>query len=87
MHDRARRPGPISDGLPPLQIPVESDFSTPLAYMWSRTDLNRYRWTGLLRPDQALARANLMLLRPYEPGKIPVVMVHGLISSPWPGSP
>ncbi|AGA26584.1 esterase/lipase family protein [Singulisphaera acidiphila] len=67
---------------PPLLIPVESDFSTPLAYMWSRTDLNRYRWTGLLRPDQAIGRANLMLLRPYEPGKIPVVMVHGLISSP-----
>ena len=50
--------------------------------MWSRTDLNRYRWNGLFRPGEALGRANLMLLRPYEPGKIPVVMVHGLISSP-----
>ncbi len=67
---------------PPLQIPVEADLTTPLAYMWSRTDLNRYRWTGLLRPGDALGRANLMLLRPYERGKIPVVMVHGLISSP-----
>jgi hypothetical protein len=56
--------------------------STPLGYMWSKTDLNRYRWTGLLRPGEAIDRANLMLLRPYEPGKIPVVMVHGLISSP-----
>lgn len=63
-------------------MPVESDFSTPLAYMWSRTDLNRYRWTGLFRPGEALGRANLMLLRPFEPNKIPVVMVHGLISSP-----
>ena len=50
--------------------------------MWSRTDLERYRWSGLLRPEQALQRANLMMIRPYEPGKIPVVMVHGLISSP-----
>jgi pimeloyl-ACP methyl ester carboxylesterase len=64
------------------QIGVEADFSTPLAYMWSRTDLDRYRWTGLFRPGSELGRANLMLLRPYEPGKIPVVMVHGLISSP-----
>jgi pimeloyl-ACP methyl ester carboxylesterase len=63
-------------------ISVEADLSTPLAYMWSRTDLDRYRWTGLFRPGEALGRANLMLLRPYEPGKIPVVMVHGLISSP-----
>ncbi len=63
-------------------IAVEADLSTPLAYMWSRTDLNRYRWTGLLRPGEAIGRANLMLLRPYEPEKIPVVMVHGLISNP-----
>ncbi len=66
----------------PAVMPVEADLTTPLAYMWSRTDLNRYRWTGLLRPGDALERANLMLLRPYEPGKIPVVMVHGLVSSP-----
>ena len=69
-------------GTPPAELPVEADFSTPLAYMWSRTDLNRYRWNGLFRPGAAMGRANLMLLRPYEPGKIPVVMVHGLISSP-----
>ena len=50
--------------------------------MWSRTDLDRYRWTGLLRPEHALERANLLLIRPYEPDKIPVVMVHGLISTP-----
>ena len=63
-------------------MPVEADLTTPLAYMWSRTDLDRYRWKGLLRPGDANDRAGLMLLQPYEPGKIPVVMVHGLISSP-----
>jgi len=61
---------------------VESDLSKPLAYMWSRTDLERFRWKGLLRPEQGLEQTNLLLIRPYEPGKIPVVMVHGLISSP-----
>ena len=64
------------------QLALEIDLTTPLAYMWSRTDLDRYRWTGLLRPEKALERANLLLIRPYEPGKIPVVMVHGLISTP-----
>ena len=63
-------------------IPTESDLTTPLAYMWSRSDLSRYRWTGLLRPGPASGRAGLLLIRPYEPGKIPVVMVHGLASSP-----
>lgn len=61
---------------------VESDLSKPLAYMWSKTDLDHFRWKGLLRPEQGMERTNLLLIRPYEPGKIPVVMVHGLISSP-----
>jgi pimeloyl-ACP methyl ester carboxylesterase len=65
-----------------IKMPIESDLTTPLAYMWSRSDLNRYRWTGLLRPGNAAGRAGLLLIRPYEPGKIPVVMVHGLASSP-----
>ncbi|MFO0890144.1 MAG: hypothetical protein U0790_13520 [Isosphaeraceae bacterium] len=63
-------------------IALETDLTTPLAYMWSRTDLDRFRWSGLLRPEANLARANLLMIRPYEPNKIPVVMVHGLISSP-----
>ena len=67
-------------GQPPM--PTESDLTTPLAYMWSRSDLSRFRWTGLLRPGPNAGRAGLMLIRPYEPGKIPVVMVHGLASSP-----
>lgn len=69
-------------GDPSNQVALETDLTTPLAYMWSRTDLDRYRWTGLMRPGQALERANLLMIRPYEPGKIPIVMVHGLISSP-----
>jgi pimeloyl-ACP methyl ester carboxylesterase len=67
-------------GITPM--PIESDLTTPLAYMWSRSDLNRFRWTGLLRPGTAAERAGLLLIRPYEPDKIPVVMVHGLASSP-----
>src|SRR5262249_31548842 len=63
-------------------LPMEIDLTTPLAYMWSHTDLDRYRWAGLMRPEKNLERANLLLIRPYEPKKIPVVMVHGLISSP-----
>jgi pimeloyl-ACP methyl ester carboxylesterase len=69
-------------GQPLNLIALETDLTTPLAYMWSQTDLERYRWIGLRHPGEALERANLLMIRPYEPGKIPVVMVHGLISSP-----
>ncbi len=63
-------------------IPIEADITTPLAYMWSRTDLNQYRWSGLLRPGVAAERSGLLYVRPFEPDKIPVVMVHGLLSTP-----
>jgi pimeloyl-ACP methyl ester carboxylesterase len=63
-------------------LPLEADLTTPLAYMWSRTDLAKVRWTGLLRPGEVADRSGLSLIRPYDPDKIPVVMVHGLASSP-----
>ena len=44
-------------GLPPYQLPIEADVSTPLAFMWSKTDLNRYRWNGLFRPGAAIRKA------------------------------
>src|SRR6185437_1663292 len=45
-------------------------------------NLNAIATEGLLRPDKAQAEAGLYMLQPYEPGKIPVLMVHGLWSSP-----
>ena len=63
-------------------IAIEADITTPLAYMWSRTDLNQYRWSGLFRPGVESKRSGLIAIRPYEAHKIPVVMVHGLLSSP-----
>lgn len=62
--------------------PLETDLSTPLAYFLNNPQLNELATDGLLRPDKAAAIAGLYMLQPYEPGKIPVIMVHGLWSSP-----
>ncbi|HEX4131841.1 MAG TPA: alpha/beta fold hydrolase [Pirellulales bacterium] len=65
------------------RVPLESDLSTPLAYFLNlnnkQLDISTY---GLLRPDREQAVTGLYMLEPYRPGKIPVVMVHGLWSSP-----
>ena len=66
-------------------MPTESDLTTPLAYMWSRSDLipdALDRVASRPGPSTSAVASGLMLIRPYEPGKIPVVMVHGLASSP-----
>ncbi|WP_131282509.1 alpha/beta fold hydrolase [Blastopirellula marina] len=64
--------------------PLEADISTPLAYyldqpQFRETDLATW---GLLLPGHTEAVQGLYMLEPYDPQKIPVVMVHGLWSSP-----
>jgi len=43
-------------------------------------------WIGLLnmvRGERMVGTAGLLLLQPYDPEKIPVIFVHGLLSSPY----
>ncbi len=63
-------------------VPLESDLSTPLAYFLNDPNIQKLDTFGLLHPDQAKKIAGLYMVQPYQPGKIPVLMVHGLWSSP-----
>lgn len=64
------------------RVPLESDTSTALAYYLSNPELklDEIATAGLLHVDEV--QAGLYMLQPYQPGKIPVVMIHGLWSSP-----
>jgi len=66
------------------RVPLETDLSTPLAHFLSQPALDEdtVSTLGLLHPDKAQQLAGLYMLEPYQPDKIPVVMVHGLWSSP-----
>jgi pimeloyl-ACP methyl ester carboxylesterase len=73
-----------------VRVPLESDLTTPMAYFLNDPNLNRLATVGLLSPEKLLDfRPNsqerimgLYMVQPYEPGKIPVLLVHGLWSSP-----
>jgi hypothetical protein len=67
-------------------VPLETDLTTPLAYYLSHTDLD-VGLTGFLRVDQLKSRTGIYMFEPYQPGKIPVLMVHGLLSSPLTWTP
>jgi pimeloyl-ACP methyl ester carboxylesterase len=67
-------------------VPLETDLTTPLAYFLGHTDLN-VGLTGFLRADKVEKRAGVYMFEPYQPGKIPVLMVHGLLSSPLTWTP
>ena len=66
------------------QVPLETDLTTPLAYFLNNieyTDLGAAT-RGLFRPGQSAAHTGLQMLEPYQPEKIPVVLVHGIWSTP-----
>ena len=62
-------------------VPLCTDLTTPLAYMM---EINSPPGglQGMLWPEEWKQRQGLHMLQPYEKDKIPVVLVHGLMSSP-----
>jgi hypothetical protein len=65
-------------------VTLAGDRTTPLALQVADGNLPNLEFTGLF--DSEFRRkgieAGLYMLRAYEPGKIPVILVHGLFSSP-----
>lgn len=67
-----------------VNVPLETDLSTPLAYNLSQPALDdsKLSTVGLLTPEKVQKVSGLYMLEPYRDDRIPVVMVHGLWSSP-----
>ena len=63
-------------------LPLAYDMTVPLARQFHIANLNLLGALGVLFPSEYDGRTGVFLLDPYEPGKIPVVFVHGLMSSP-----
>lgn len=62
------------------ELPLAGDLSAPLA--WFGNGADRDYLTGFLRPGRNEQEIKLIMLEPYQRGKIPVVLVHGLLSDP-----
>jgi pimeloyl-ACP methyl ester carboxylesterase len=63
-------------------VPLAYDLTVPLARQLHVTNLNLIGALGVLDPSAYNNRTGIYMLDPYVPGKIPVVFVHGLMSSP-----
>ncbi len=89
-----RSPELILDFYDPLQVnqiqlashwvPLETDLTTPLAFFLDSPEFRERNLAteGLLNPNDSQSRRGLYMIEPYDPTRIPVVMVHGLWSSP-----
>jgi pimeloyl-ACP methyl ester carboxylesterase len=63
-------------------VPLETDLTTPLAYGLSHSEAYLLQYEGFLSADKLQHKMGIYMLEPYQPGKIPVLLVHGLLSSP-----
>ena len=61
---------------------LASDPTTPLVYHVTQMDFDKHTYVGFLDPNAAQHKTGLFLEHPYERGKIPVILIHGLWSSP-----
>lgn len=84
------RPNAVLDFYNPLELgqvclagadlPLAHDLSAPLVK--TLEEAPRSYFAGFLEPGRETTMARLTCLSPYQPGKIPVVLIHGLFSDP-----
>jgi len=63
--------------------PLQADFSAPISYFRPPNNLLLFDLMGMLRGVNMMEKTGLYFLEPYDPSRIPVVFVHGLMSSPY----
>jgi len=63
--------------------PLEANFSAPISYYQPPANLLFVGLMGALRAAHYEKKTGLYFLQPYDPDRIPLVFVHGLISTPF----
>ena len=61
---------------------LAADWSAPNAFYWKMSNLDDLKIQNVLLPDRFSEETGLYFLQPYDPKKIPVVLIHGLVSCP-----
>jgi hypothetical protein len=64
------------------QHTLASDWTAPNAFFWKMCDLDDLKIQNVLMPERFMEETGIYFLQPYDPEKIPLVLVHGLVSSP-----
>ena len=65
-----------------VRMPLAADFTAPYAVLLSRTELEQSAILGAFDYSEIQAQEGIFLLEPYDPDRVPLLMVHGLLSSP-----
>lgn len=63
-------------------FPSQADFTAPLALGLAHEQPQKFGAAAMLDPEKFADKAGLIQVQPYDPNKIPVLLVHGLQSTP-----
>lgn len=63
-------------------VPLAANYTAARELALNDGFLQRFSFLGLFFPGKTLDKSGLYLLDPYDPKRIPVVFVHGLVSDP-----
>ena len=63
-------------------VPLAADLTAPLVVPFNNFEERNIAWKGLVHPDDYIDYMKLFQLSPFQPDKIPLILVHGLLSSP-----
>ena len=61
---------------------LAADWTAPNAFYWQMCELDDLKIQNVILPERFSEETGLYFLQPYDPNKIPLVFVHGLVSSP-----
>jgi triacylglycerol esterase/lipase EstA (alpha/beta hydrolase family) len=61
---------------------LAADWSAPNAFYWKMCELDDLKIQNVILPDRYTEETGIYFVTPYDPKKIPIVFVHGLVSSP-----
>jgi hypothetical protein len=62
--------------------PLAADWTAPNAFYWHMCDLDDLAIQNVILPGRFMEETGIYFVTPYDPKKIPIVFVHGLVSSP-----
>ena len=61
---------------------LAADWTAPNSFYWQMCDLDDLKIQNVILPERYMEESGVYFITPYDPEKIPVVFVHGLVSSP-----
>jgi pimeloyl-ACP methyl ester carboxylesterase len=62
------------------RLPLAADFSAPIAVIMKGRNEIAQGLAGFFKAEERIEQSGIFLLEPYDPERIPVLLIHGLIS-------